>query len=126
MTVSPDSAIEFYERANAFYQRLIQRRFNALDTFQDISLRDHFRSEDLFFDYYADLAESLDAANFEQSRPIDARLEEFAFDGRGGVWVQVRFRGYDDRPMRPGKTELIRQDRWERAEGIWWITPAKL
>ena len=57
--VSGDRALAFHRRADAFYQRLIQRRFNALETFNDRHLREHFDSQDLFFDYYADLAQSL-------------------------------------------------------------------
>ena len=40
--------------------------------------------------------------------------------------VKVRFRGGDGRPLRPGTTELIRLDRWDWADGTWWLHPGKL
>ena len=61
-------AIEFLDRAETFYNRLIQRRFNTLETFNDVVLRDHFQSPDAFFDYYAELAQTLHEANFERTR----------------------------------------------------------
>ena len=69
IAVSPATALSFHRRIDAFYRRLTRRRFNALETFNDPVLRDHFHSQDLFFDYYADLAESLAKAHFEKSRP---------------------------------------------------------
>ena len=126
MAVEPTTAISFHERADAFYQRLIRRRFNALETFNDPFLRQHFRSVDRFFDYYADLAQSLDDANFEKSRPTSVAVEEFVFETPSQVRVQVRFGGDDDRPLRPTSTSVVRLDRWERDENNWWITPGKL
>jgi hypothetical protein len=126
VAVQPATALSFHERADAFYQRLIRRRFNALETFNDPFLRQHFRSVDLFFDYYADLAESLDEANFEKSRPTSVAVEEFVFETPSTVRVQVRFGGDDDRPLRPTSTSVVRLDRWEREQEAWWITPGKL
>ena len=124
--VAPETAIEFHRRAASFYPRLIQRRFNTLETFNDPILRAHFRSPDRFFDYYADLAESLSAAHFEKSRPKSVGVEEFVFEDADRVRVQVRFVGDDNRPLRPNEVVLIRLDRWERTEGRWWIAPGKL
>ena len=50
VAVSEESALSFQRRIDAFYRRLIQRRFNTLETFNDPVLRDRFRSPDLFFD----------------------------------------------------------------------------
>jgi hypothetical protein len=119
-------ALAFNERADAFYQRLIRRRVNALETFNDPLLHRHFQSRDRFLDYYADLASALDDAHFEKSRPESVRVEEFLFDSPSSVRVQVLFVGRDDRPLRPDRTRLLRVDRWERAEDDWWITPGKL
>jgi hypothetical protein len=124
--VSPATSLSFYAEANAFYGRLLQRRFNTLETFNDPLLRERFRTENRFFDYYADLAESLHAAHFERSRPIEVGVQGFIFESLNLVRVQVRFVGEDDRPMRPNKTSLVRLDRWERADGRWWMTPEKL
>jgi hypothetical protein len=124
--VSGEYALDFLTRAETFYGRLIRRRFNTLETFNDKVLRDHFRTPDSFFDYYADLAQTLSEANFERSRPESLLVEEFLFENRFRALVQVRFIGDDDRPLRPGRAALVRLDRWERMEGRWWIQPGKL
>jgi hypothetical protein len=104
----------------------MQRRFNTLETFNDPLLREKFRTENRFFDYYADLADGLNIANFERSRPIRIDIQGFIFESPLLVRVQVRFVGEDDRPLRPNKTSLVRLDRWERADGRWWVAPEKL
>jgi hypothetical protein len=124
--VAGETALSFQERAEAFYARLIQRRFNALETFNDPVLRQHFQSLDLFFDYYADLATALDEANFERSRPTRVMVEELVFESETQVRVQVRFVGEDDRPLRPNQVALVRLDRWHRADASWWVEPGKL
>lgn len=141
VAAAPATVLAFHERADAFYQRLIRRRFNALETFNDPVLRGNFRSVDLFFDYYATLATEFNEAHFEKSRPVVVNVEEFIFESPTTVQVQVRFEGYDDRPwadivpgipsgsqprtLRPTVT-LFRLDRWERHDARWWLTPAKL
>lgn len=126
VAVSGDYAIEFSQRAESFYKTLIRRRFNTLETFNDRGLRDHFQTLDVFFDYYANLAESLQAANFERSRPTEVDVEELLFENRFIALVQVRYVGADSRPLNPSATALIRVDRWERIDGRWWIQPSKL
>jgi hypothetical protein len=122
----PEVVLGFYSRAEGFYARLAKRRLNALETFNDAFLREHFRSKDAFFDYYADLAYQLDLAHFEKSRPSGVEVEELVFETGSLAWVQVRFHGADDRPMRPDSTTLVRRDRWELGDGSWWIIPGKL
>jgi hypothetical protein len=124
--VPPETALSFHRRIDAFYRRLTQRRFNALETFNDPVLRDYFQTPDLFFDYYADLAESLSDAHFDKSRPREFEVQEFLFEARDRARVQVRFVGDDRRPLRPGTVTLIRRDQWHLDEGDWWITPGKL
>jgi hypothetical protein len=126
VAVDADTAIAFQQRAEVFYQRLIQRRFNTLETFNDHVLREHFRSRDLFYDYYADLAQNLSEAHFEKSRPLRVQVQEFLFDSPEEARIQVRFVGDDGRPLRPGRVALIRRDRWERVDGGWWLVPGKL
>ena len=116
----------FVARIDSFYQLLPGRRFNTLDTFHDPALRGYFRSEDRFFDYYADLSQGLELAHFAKSRPDLARVVEFVFDASDRARVQVVLRGEDGRPLRPDTTDLIRIDRWEWAEENWWIAPEKL
>jgi hypothetical protein len=126
MSVRPETAMVFHQRAEIFYLHLVQRRFNTLETFNDTLLREHFSSEDLFFDYYADVAQSLADAHFEKSRPAEIRIEEFIFEDPDHVTVQVKIVGADGRPLRPGSTTLIREDRWEKSDGTWWIIPGRL
>lgn len=121
--VAPETALAFQARTEAFYVRLIKRRFNALETFNDRFLRTHFRTDDAFFDYYADLANSFDEAHFERSRPSQAIVVDFLFGTADSALVQVRYIGEDDRPMRPNEVGLTRIDRWDRRESDWWITP---
>jgi hypothetical protein len=122
----PETVLGFYARAEGFYGRLAKRRMNALETFNDVFLREHFKSKNAFFDYYADLAYQLSLAHFEKSRPRGVELEEFVFESATLAWVQVRFVGADDRPLRPDSTSLVRRDRWEFGDGVWWIVPGKL
>jgi hypothetical protein len=126
VVVSADTSLSFYVQAEAFYSRLVQRRFNTLETFKDPLLREVFQTENRFFDYYADLAQSLRAAHFERSRPIRIGIQGFVFESAEAVRVQVRFVGEDDRPFRPNRISLVRLDRWERSDGRWWMTPGKL
>ena len=100
------------------------RRHPDLD--HDAFLREHFHTKDAFFDYYADLAHQLDLAHFEKSRPSGVEILELVFETDASAWVQVRFRGADDRPLRPDSTMLVRRDRWELADGSWWLVPGKL
>ena len=104
----------------------MQRRVNTLETFNDPVLRKFFRSEDLFFDYYADLAQSLADAHFEKSRPFAIEVQEMIFESTARAQVQVLFRGYDNRPLRPNRVSLVRRDRWQYEQEAWWITPGKL
>ena len=126
VAVGPATALAFHERAEAFYQSLIRRRFNALETFNDPVLRAYFASIDLFFDYYANLAQDLDDAHFEKSRPHGVQIQEFLFEDRDHARVQVRFVGDDDRPLRPNKTAVVRLDRWVRADETWWVVPDRI
>ena len=124
--VSPAASLAFYMQASGFYQSLVQRRFNTLETFNDPLLRDQFQNESRFFDYYADLADNLNRADFERSRPVQVEIQDFIFENPWLVHVQLRFVGEDDRPLRPKKTTLGRLDRWERVDGRWWLAPEKL
>ena len=126
VAVPPETSLSFYLQANVFYSRLMQRRFNTLETFNDPVLRDQFRTQNRFFDYYADLAQGLHDAHFERSRPIEVDIQGFIFESSDLVHVQVRFVGEDGRPLRPNKISLVRLDQWERADGRWWMTPGKL
>jgi len=124
--VGPATSLAFHARVEAFYERLIRRLFNALETFNDPELRRHFRSEERFFDYYAELAQSLADAHFERSRPRTVTIQEFVFEDPAHARVQVYFVGDDNRPLRPGSVDLVRVDRWQRTDDSWWVTPGRL
>lgn len=124
--VEPRTALAFHDRVTLFYDRLLLRRFNTLETFNDPLLRDYFGSLDHFFDYYADLAQAFADANFEKSRPTEVEVQEFLFEDPRHAVVQVRFGGLDDRPLRPGRSAFVRWDRWERVDGDWWVVPSRL
>jgi len=124
--VPPERALSFQRRADSFYLRLVGRRFNTLETFNDFILRDHFETLDLFRDYYADLAQSLQGAFFQRSRPDRIEVQDFAFDDERTARVQVRFEGGDGRPLRPGRVALVRVDQWEWIGGTWWVRPGKI
>lgn len=126
VTVPTEAALHFHERARVFYARLLLRRFNTLETFSDPVLREHFASIDLFFDYYADLAQALSEAHFQKSRPHAVEIQEFLFEDPDHVRVQVRFEGNDGRPLRPDKSALVRRDRWVRSDRSWWLVPGRI
>ena len=124
--VSEEGILQFYQRASAFYGRMAQRRFNTLATYRDEVLRDFFRTESAFADYYADLAEALVDAHFERNRPASLEVVEFRLEGPGQAEVVTRIVGEDGQPLRWGETHLDRVDRWERIQGQWWVVPSKL
>jgi hypothetical protein len=120
------AVVAFQERASVFYGRLAHRRFNVIATFRDELLRDYFATDRAFSDYYADFAQDLESAHFERDVPTLLDVLEFRFAGPGEAVVQVRIAGDDGRPLRRGKVEIVREDRWERVAGTWWIVPGKL
>jgi hypothetical protein len=124
--VDDDAVVEFYERASFFYDRLRLRRVNTLATYRDEVLRDFFRTDSAFADYYADLAETLDEAHFERNRPLALAVVEFRLRGPGVAEVVTRIEGDNGLPLRWWGTSLERVDRWERIQGRWWIVPRKL
>jgi hypothetical protein len=125
VAVASQTALGLQRRAQGFYLRLQNRRFNSLETYHDFIMRGHFQTPELFLDYYADLAEGLVDAHFERGSPIEVEIEQYLFEDGQSARVQVRFVGGDDRPLRPGRVSLIRVDRWRFVDGNWWIEPEK-
>jgi hypothetical protein len=125
VAVSSQAAMDLQRRTTGFYLRLADRRFNSLETYHDFIMRGHFRTPELFLDYYADLAESLAEAHFERSSPVGVEVGEFLFEDALSARVEVRFIGGDDRPLRPGHVDVVRIDHWEWADGTWWIQPGR-
>ena len=124
--VSSGAVVEFHERASAFYARLAGRRFNTLATYQDTELRQYFRGEPAFADWYADLADELAAYHFEKNRPLTLSVEEFLVDAPGRARVRVQIVGQNSLPLRFWETRIEREDRWERQDAQWWVIPGKL
>jgi hypothetical protein len=123
--VEDPTLLEFYDRASAFYGRLARRRFDSIETFQDEALRDFFRDEAAYADYYADLTSALVEAHFEKNRPLALEVAELRLEGPGRARVIARIVGDDGRPLRPGHVQLERNDRWERLDGVWRIVPGR-
>ena len=123
--VNDPSITDFLERADAFYDRLSRRRVNTIATFSDRVLREYFQTEEQYSDYYSDLAQALTIAHFEKNRPLGAEVQEFSFDAPGRARVKYRFVGDNGLPLRFWRTSLEREDRWERADGKWWIVPGR-
>jgi hypothetical protein len=124
--VEGPAIVEFHQRASVFYGRLAQRRFNVIASFRDQVLREYFRTDRAFSDYYADFAQDLDEAHFERNVPTVLEVTEFRFEGPGDARVRVRIEGKNGKPLRVGGVEVDREDRWERVGGTWWIVPGKL
>jgi hypothetical protein len=123
--VDDGAIIEFQSRADAFYDRLSRRRVNTIATFNDRVLREYFQTDAQYSDYYSDLAQALTAAHFEKNRPLEAEVREFVFDQPGHARVKYRFVGDNGLPLRFWSTSIEREDRWERADGKWWIVPGR-
>jgi hypothetical protein len=121
LTDSPE--VEFHVRASQFYEGLTGRRFNSLTTYRDPTLREFFETQESFSDYFADLAQDLADANFERNQPLATSVEEFLVDAPGRARVRVRMGGDNGLPLRFWSTRLVREDRWERRNGRWWIVP---
>lgn len=112
--------------AEIFYSRLTNRRFSSIATYYDPALREFFSSPEAFADYFADLVDALTDAHFRAERPTRAVLEQIEEEGLNRVKVTVRFEGDNSLPLRWWKVKLVREDRWERSQGRWWILPGKL
>jgi len=121
-----EALLGFHERAEAFYERLAQRRFNTLATYNDPMLRSYFETQEGYSDYYARLAEELTEAHFEKNRPLIGELQEFAMEAPGRARVRFRLVGRSSRPLRFWSTSIEREDIWEQNGGRWWIVPGKL
>lgn len=113
--------------ADIFYQRLAHRRVNSIATFHDPALREFFRSEEAFADYYADLVQKLDYEHFEANRPSGIELVSLHIEQTADRAVAViEFRGGNALPLRWWSVGYARRDTWERGGDRWWIIPNKL
>lgn len=113
--------------ADIFYQRLAHRRLNSIATFHDPALREFFRSEEAFADYYADLVQDLGESNFEANRPERIELRSLHVeDSANRAVAVVHFVGDNSLPLRFWSVSYARRDVWERANDRWWIIPGKL
>ena len=124
--VDNEAVASFYQRAQGFYGRLAGRRFNTLSTYRDPFFREFFRTERAHADYYADLTQALRLAHFEQNTPVALDVVELRLEGPGRAVVRTRIVGENDQPLRWWETELMREDRWERSDGDWWIVPGAI
>jgi len=128
-TRNPGGAADFtvlLPLSSIFYERITARRFNSLATYEDPALREFFRSQAAFSDYYAALAEALDDAHFESLRPTAVRLERIERTAPNAVTVEVTLRGENGLPLRWWSTSVVRRDQWEFESGRWWVIPGKV
>jgi hypothetical protein len=112
--------------AQIFYERISNRRFNSIATFQDPALREFFLSEEAFADYFANFVQVLTDAHFEKNRATKMRIEDICIDEIGDALIRVRFWGDNSQPLRWWRVQLVRVDRWQTADGAWWVMPGKL
>ena len=113
--------------AEDFYVRLGNRRVDSIATYRDPGLREFFRSEQDFADYYAALVRELSQAHFEANRPTRILVERLEPDEDGRVRIELRMYGRNDRPLRWWRARLRRTDLWERDEAdLWRIRPGKV
>ena len=128
-TLNPGGAADYtilVPLAELFYDRVTARRFDSLATFEDPALREFFRSDEAFADYYAAFAEALTRANFESNRPTAVELDSMVRTGPTRVRVTVRFQGENALPLRWWSTRTQREDVWDFQDGRWWILPGKV
>ena len=119
--------VRLRELARDFYARLENRRFNSLATFQDPGLREFFRTEESYSDYYAEVAYELELARIEASRPTRVRILDATRESPNRVRLVVRFTGDNGLPLRWWQIDRERQDVWEvDPTGRWWIVPGKV
>ena len=121
------SLVRLFQLADIFYQQLAHRRLNSMATFRDPALREVFRSEEAFADYYADLVQDLGDGNFEANRPERIALASFHVEDAGNRAVAiVNFKGDNSLPLRFWSVNYSRRDIWVRIDDRWWIVPGKL
>ena len=121
------SLARLLQLADIFYQQLAHRRLNSIATFHDPALREFFRSEEAFADYYADLVQDLGDGHFEANRPQLIDLESLHVEDAGNRAVAVvNFEGENSLPLRFWSVNYSRRDIWERTDDRWWIVPGKL
>ena len=59
--------------------------------------------------------------HLERNQPLFTEVQEFLVDGPGTARVRVRIGGGNAMPLRFWNVSLLREDRWERHDGQWWI-----
>ena len=113
-------------QADDFYERIANRRFDSIATYRDPALREYFRSNEAWSDYYADLVQTLTDQYFEAKRPTHIKLVGIEPQSETRALVRVRFTGENRLPLRWWRTRFVREDTWERVQDRWWIVPGKL
>ena len=124
--VESESLDKIFQRTSTFYKRLAGRRFNTLASYRDDGLRSFFRTDRAHADFFADFTGALRRANFERNRPLRLEVIEFRLEAPGRAIVSTRIIGENDLPLRWWRSELLREDRWERTEGTWWLAPGRI
>lgn len=121
-----EAAAELLPLSEIFYSKITSRRFNSRATFEDPSVRQLFMSVAGYSDYYAGLADALDLANIRYSRPTRVELLGAGVGESGNLFLELRFVGRNDLPLRWWSASLLRTDEWTWQEGRWFIVPGKV
>ena len=124
--VSPRAARELVPLSEIFYARITSRRFNSRATFEDPSVRQFFPTIAAYSDYYAALVDALDRAYIQYNRPTRVELLGIEVTPSGNLFLELRFVGRNDLPLRWWSADLVRKDEWTWQDERWFVVPGKV
>jgi hypothetical protein len=123
---SPRAARELVPLSEVFYGRITSRRFNSRATFEDPSVRQFFPTVAAYSDYYAALVDALDRAYIRYNRPTRVELLGIEVAASGNLFLELRFVGRNDLPLRWWSASLVRKDEWTWQDERWYVVPGKV
>jgi hypothetical protein len=124
--VDAAQVLELVGRMESFYASLEDRSLDAVETFDDETLRVFFRTEQEFSDYYASLASQVRDARFRLAIADRVRIRTFRFSDPDTALVRVVLRGRHMRELRFWDLEVSRIDTWRHTSAGWMLSPDKL
>ena len=124
--VDEPEVLEFAARIEGFYRALERVPLDVAMTFHDQRLREHFRDDDSFTDYYASLADQVRSASFRNGRTDRIEILSFRFESQELARVELSLLGRHQRGLRFWEISLPRTDTWRLREGAWVLSPERL
>jgi hypothetical protein len=125
--VDDPSILDFAGRIESFYDAIDGIPLDVQLTYDTNELRSYFGSEEEFATYYASLAAQVRKAQVRNSTLDRVSVVEFRFDtGQRVARVDLLMVARHERSLRLRSLELMRQDTWRLADGMWVVTPDKL